>query len=412
MDTILINQLPLFAALPPEEIGKLADMLHPCEYAVDEVLFREGDPGDSFSIVLEGQVAVIKAMGTLDERILAILGPGEFIGEMSLLYRDRMRSASARAHTRLLLLEMTHDNFKALLLRQPILAFRIMQEMSIRMRNSEDATIRDLQQMNQELAEAYVELQNAQAQLIEKEKLEHELLLARKIQEAILPKQLPELPGWQVAAHWQPARAVSGDFYDFIEFSGGKQGLVIGDVTGKGVPAALVMATTRSGLHAVVKLKEDPSAILFELNNLLATDLPPGMFVTCLFVVFDPANGRLRFANAGHELPYLCASASASELRATGMPLGLMPDMLYEEKEAVLAPGDTLLMYSDGLVEAHNPEREMFGFPRLHLLLQQHSWGQDGPALIHFLLGQLAEFTTAAGEQEDDVTFVTLKRLG
>lgn len=407
-----INQLPLFAALPPEEMSKLDEILHPCEFAEDAILFREGEAGDRFSIILEGQVAVIKAMGTLDERILAILGPGEFIGEMSLLYRDRMRSASARAHTRVLLLDMTQDDFKALLMRQPIMAFRIMQEMSIRLRNSENATIRDLQEKNHELAEAYIELQAAQMQIIEKEKMEHELAVARKIQEGILPKEMPLMPGWQVAAYWQPARAVSGDFYDFVSFSDGRQGLVIGDVTGKGVPAALVMATTRSVLHAVVKQKETPSEILYELNNLLCADMPSGMFVTCQVAVLDPASGQLRFANAGHELPYLCNAAEANELRATGMPLGLMPDMNYEEKGATLVPGDSLLMYSDGLVEAHNPQREMFGFPRLRALLQQQSWERGGPGLIQFLLAQLAQFTTAAVEQEDDVTFVTLERLG
>lgn len=247
-----------------------------------------------------------------------------------------------------------------------------------------------------------------QAQARAHERIEQELRIARLIQQTLLPKELPALPGWNVAAYYQPARAVGGDFYDFLYFEDGRLGMVIGDVTDKGVPAALVMATTRSILRTAAQSDASPGQVLRQANNLLCPDIPPKMFVTCLYGILDPVSGRLRYANAGHDLPYQRhADGSVTELRARGMPLGLMPEMQYEENETRLEPGDSMLLYSDGLVEAHNPEREMFGFPHLMEVLGEH--GDESP-VIDFLLSQLTSFTGDDWEQEDDVTLVTLKR--
>jgi serine phosphatase RsbU (regulator of sigma subunit) len=150
-----------------------------------------------------------------------------------------------------------------------------------------------------------------------------------------------------------------------------------------------------------------PGEILSRVNNLLAAEIPAGMFVTCFFALLDPQGGRLRYANAGHEAPYRLQNRSATELWATGMPLGLMPEMRYEEHEVIIAPGENLLFYTDGLVEAHNPGREMFGFPRLKTLLEERA---EGASLIRLLLSELKSFTGEGWEQEDDVTMVTLQR--
>jgi serine phosphatase RsbU (regulator of sigma subunit) len=241
----------------------------------------------------------------------------------------------------------------------------------------------------------------------ERERLEQEMRVARLIQQTLLPKDLPSLPGWHFSSYYQPARAVGGDFYDFLSFEDGRLGIVIGDVTDKGVPAALVMATTRSILRSVAQNEASPGKVLEQTNNLLCPDIPPKMFVTCLYAILDPLSGRLRYANAGQDLPYQQHIGRVTELHATGMPLGLMPDMAYEEKETTLAPGETVLFYSDGLVEAHNAEREMFGFPRLEALLKEES---KAVPLIDYLLRELAAFTGPAWEQEDDVTLVTLQR--
>ncbi|MDQ4127058.1 MAG: SpoIIE family protein phosphatase [Actinomycetota bacterium] len=245
----------------------------------------------------------------------------------------------------------------------------------------------------------------------ERERIEQELRVARLIQQTLLPKTLPELPGYEVAAYYQPAREVGGDFYDFLELEDGRLGLVVGDVTDKGVPAALVMATTRTMLRAAAQRLDSPGEVLKRVNDVLVLDIPPNMFVTCLYAILDPENGRLVYANAGHDLPYrrrAGRSEGAEELRARGMPLGLMPGMGYEEKEIVLERGEGVLFYSDGLVEAHDPRRDMFGFPRLQGLVGAQRTG--GSSLITFLLSELRRFTGEGWEQEDDITLVTLDR--
>src|SRR5215212_2340457 len=203
----------------------------------------------------------------------------------------------------------------------------------------------------------------------ERERIEQELKVARLIQQTLLPKTLPELPGYDVAAYYQPAREVGGDFYDFLDLEDGRLGLVVGDVTDKGVPAALVMATTRTMLRASAQRLFSPGEVLRRANDALVSDIPPNMFITCLYAILDPENERIVYANAGHDPPYLHRNGEKEELRARGMPLGLMSGMVYEEKEIVLGKGESVLFYSDGLVEAHDQRGEMFGFPRLQGLV-------------------------------------------
>ena len=190
-------------------------------------------------------------------------------------------------------------------------------------------------------------------------------------------------------------------------FEDGRLGLVIGDVADKGVPAAMVMASTRSMLRAAAQVTDSPGEVLARVNELLHADIPPNMFVTCFYAVLDPDSGKLRYANAGHDLPYQRDAGKVCELRATGMPLGLMPGMHYEEQEVIVALDESILFYSDGLVEAHNREREMFGFPRLKALLEEHT---GDAKLIDFLLSELRSFTGEGWEQEDDMTLLTLQR--
>jgi PAS domain S-box-containing protein len=243
----------------------------------------------------------------------------------------------------------------------------------------------------------------------ERERIEQELRVAHLIQQTLLPKTLPELPGYDVATYYQPAREVGGDFYDFLELKDGRLGLVVGDVTGHGVPAALMMANTQSVLRAVAQRGgSEPGRILAEVNEVLLAHMPPNMFVTCFCGILDPESGRFSYANAGQNLPYCHQEGMATELRATGMPLGLMPAMSYEEKEITLNSGASVLLYSDGLVEAHNPQREMFGTPRMERLVGAHP---GGATLIDSLLAELEQFTGDEWEQEDDITLLTLQRF-
>ena len=250
-------------------------------------------------------------------------------------------------------------------------------------------------------------VQEQAAEAAERERYEQELKVAQLIQQQFLPRELPKLREWQIAAYYGPARVVGGDFYDFIDLGEGRIGVVVGDVTDKGVPAALVMARTHSIMRAEAPRLVEPGLVLARANELLAPEMPARMFVTCLYGVLEPATGRFVFANAGHNLPYVRTADGVIELRATGLPLGLMPGIVYEETEGFVGQGDAMLLYSDGMVEQHGPEREMYGFPRLRSAME----GDDaGSQLLDRLLEELSAFTGPGFEQEDDITLVTLRR--
>jgi serine phosphatase RsbU (regulator of sigma subunit) len=250
--------------------------------------------------------------------------------------------------------------------------------------------------------------QRLQGERIERERVEQELRVARSIQQASLPKEVPELEGYQISPFYRPAREVGGDFYDFFELDEGRVGVAVGDATGKGIPAALAVTASCSMLRAVAQdLSYSPGEVLGRVNETLLARIPPNMFVTCFYCILDPESGLLSYANAGHDLPYLWHGGDAEELRARGMPLGLMPAMRYEQKEVVLEAGEAALFYSDGLVEAHDSKGEMFGFPRLRALVAAH--GEEG-SLGDYLLEELYSFVGEGWEQEDDITLLTLRR--
>jgi PAS domain S-box-containing protein len=273
----------------------------------------------------------------------------------------------------------------------------------------------EVRQLNKDLEKRVAErteqlkiaMARQQQEVQERERIEQELRVARMIQHTLLPKSLPELEGHEIAVYYRPAREVGGDFYDFLELEDGRLGLIVGDVSGKGVPAAIVMAITRTMLRSAYHLGS-PGEILQKVNDDLFPDIPPNVFVTCLAALLDSKTGRLQYANAGHDPPFVRRESGVGKLQATGMPLGLMPNMSYEQKEIALESGESILLYSDGLAEAHSPHHEMFGFPRIEKFVGAHS---EGAELIDSLLTELEQFTGKDWEQEDDITLLTLQRL-
>lgn len=242
----------------------------------------------------------------------------------------------------------------------------------------------------------------------ESKRVAQELQVARLVQQQFLPAELRDLPGWRIGAFYRSAREVGGDFYTFIELPAGEVGIAIGDVTDKGAPAALVMATTQGLIHAEAARINSPSTLLQKVNGVLVPNTPDRMLVTCLYLKLDPESGHVQFANAGHPVPYLTTDDGVGDLRATGMPLGLLDGSSYELKEAHLGPGARLLLHSDGLAEAHNHDRDMFGLPRIVKVMEGSSRSDD---LIETLLAELDAFTGSGWEQEDDITLVTLERI-
>jgi len=244
-------------------------------------------------------------------------------------------------------------------------------------------------------------------QAAERERVAQELALARRIQLDLLPKSIPRYDGWLIDVFYEAAREVGGDFYDFIELGDGRIGIITGDVSGKGVPAAMVMATCRTALRGAANdAAATPGEVLARTNEILVPDLPPVMFVTCLFMALDRATGDIVVANAGHNLPYLRGRGGVREVRATGLPLGLMPDMEYEEITATIAPGESVLLLSDGVTEAHGEDGEMFGFERVVDLVEASA----GETAVNAVKEALISFTPDGAEQEDDVTILGISR--
>jgi serine phosphatase RsbU (regulator of sigma subunit) len=239
----------------------------------------------------------------------------------------------------------------------------------------------------------------------ELDRVAQELAVARNIQLSLLPTSTPDLPGWRITSFYRPARSVGGDLYDFFTLPDGSQAIVIGDASGDGVPAALLMATARSVIRSVGAFTSSPGEILARANVNMVGGIPPNTFVTCMIVALDTASGRARYANAGHDVAYAELGGVAREVRARGMPLGALPGMTYEEIETTIRPGEMLVLYTDGIVEAHDPKRELFSFQRLRDIVARSS---DDPTPL--VLSALESFTGPGWEQEDDITMVSVRR--
>jgi sigma-B regulation protein RsbU (phosphoserine phosphatase) len=361
----VLKSLPFLRGMEPLVLERLADALTERHFQPGQVILREGSEGGDVHLIVEGRVEVVKGEGS-DETLLAERGPGDLFGEMGLLEKSP-RFATIRALEPTRLLQLPEENARALLAEQPLLLYRTVQVLSARLRESDLQMIADLQRKNRELARAYRDLQAAQAAIVEKERLEHELELARDLQQSILPNEFPHPPGFSFAARSRPARHVGGDFYDVIPLSEGHLGLVMADVSDKGMAAALFMALTRSLIRAEAKRRDSPRQVLLNVHRLLLEMSRAEMFVTVFYGVLDPARGQLRYARAGHDHPLLFRSGSdrCRSLAAYGMPLGFLEEVDLEEADAELGPGDRLILYSDGITHAESPAGEFFGLDRL-----------------------------------------------
>lgn len=405
----LIAKIPLFAHLPHDELERLAGTLQPCEFKAGELLIREGESDEQFYILLEGEAEVIKAMGTPDERQLAIRPRGSLFGEMSLFDPQGYHTASVRAYTPALGLEMTRRNFDDLLHRYPNLAYDMVRQMSRRLDETENATILDLREKNRQITFAYEELKAAQEQLVIKERLERELAIARQIQESILPDSLPELEGFDIAALTIPAREVSGDYYDFIPINRHRFGLVIGDACDKGIPAALFINLTNSLVHIEAPRNPSPEATLQLVNHHLLEMSHSGMFVTLLYGILD-ISGRFDYCRAGHPHPLVLDENQrlVDTTSSPGMALGIIDEIELDAQTLTIPSGGLVVLFSDGLSEALDASDNQFGVDRL---------AKELPAISHLPAAEMCaqiwkhvqEFV-GGQPQSDDFTVIVIKR--
>ena len=410
MKSTIIRKVPLFSTLPPEEIDLLAEIMHTCHFPAETVLLEEGGSDAHCYVVQDGQVQIIKSLGTADERIMAICGSGTILGEMSLFTPKRTHTASVRSITPLVLLDLDLTQFDSLLSRQPVMAYEIARMMSRRLEESENLTIQDLRQKNIALAQAYSELKAAQDQIIEKELLEKELQIAANIQQSILPQVIPQSEELTCGALMIPARAIGGDFFDFIPLGNGWLGVAVGDVADKGVPAALSMALTYSLLRAEADRHLSPGDTLRNINHHLLEINVSNMFVTLLYGVIEIQTGIFRYARAGHPPPFL-ADADGKSLSVPyklGQVLGLFKELRLDEQEIVIPPGGWLLLYSDGLSEATNQHDQEFDMSQLVDLLGEYKLAN--PQNFCQALWQAVQIFSTGIPQSDDFTIAALKR--
>ncbi len=412
MDERIISRAPLLASLPLAEITRLAKTLRRVAAPAGTVLFREGEEGDRFFILRSGQVAVVKGFGTPDQRLLGMRGEGDFVGEMSLLNRDGLRTATVWAARDTEMLEITRAQFDTLLRRHPSVAYDMLRVQSERLRSSQDAAMSDLSERNRQLAQAYADLKAAQGQLIEQEAMTRELHLANRIQMSMLPARLPHLPGFDIGARTTPARVVGGDFYDVFPLGGDRLGVAIGDVSGKGVPAALFMALTCTLLRAEARRVASPEEALFNVNRYLLDRNPEGVFVTVLYGVLYRSGRHFEYVRAGHDYPLLRVGSSAELFGAGGRShiLGVFSDPMLDAQMVTIPPGGALLLYTDGATEAMNEQDGFFGIERLQQgLLDCPECSAQG--MCDNIIERVAAFRGEA-PQSDDITLVALKADG
>jgi serine phosphatase RsbU (regulator of sigma subunit) len=408
----IIQRVPFFSRLSPDAIDAISTILREETIPAKAFLFREGEYGDKFYVILDGRIAIIKGMDTPTEQILRVASTGDFVGEISLFNRDGLRTASAWAEGEAHVLEMDRVTFEDLIQREPTIAYDMLALLGRRLNESHEKSIEELREKGQRLAEAYDELREAQAQIIEKGLLERELQQAYNLQQSILPRQLPQLDGYELGAMMIPARMVGGDFYDVIPLDDHRVGLAIGDVCGKGIPAAMFMSLVCSLLRVEARLRASPVKVLQQVNHHLLMMNGRGMFVTILYGVLDFRQHTFDYARAGHEPPLVWDRANQvrSSRMKRGQLLGLLDDPAIDHQKLKLAPGDSLLMFTDGVTEAQNGQSQFFGTAGLTNLL---------PALAGLSASEVCqrvmdEIHVCCGEVQkaDDITMLALRMCG
>ena len=254
-------------------------------------------------------------------------------------------------------------------------------------------------------------IENARLYEQEKEKIsmERDMIAAGEVQQALFPSQLPTIPGYRIAAINIPAKNTSGDLYDFVELDDGKLIFALGDVSGKGLPASIIMANLQSMLHTFPDIFKTTSRCTHQSNNNIVKFSAASRFVTLFFGLLNPVDHTISYTNAGHEYPILLRKDSTERLKTGGLPLGLFPDTEYEEKQVELYPGDLLFIFSDGVTDAFNRENESFTEERVRSLIEKNR-DLDPDELVQFICDEIQGFVGNV-PQFDDITLIIIKRV-
>jgi sigma-B regulation protein RsbU (phosphoserine phosphatase) len=407
----LLAKIPLFADLPANELDRILSVLNVKELIDREILFREGDTGEHFYLVMAGELEVLMAAGQMEELQLNIMRAGEHFGEMSLILPGGHRTATVRARGAVTLLSLSRAQFLDLTQKYPELSTSMVRVLSQRLDNTNTQTFHDLTEKNKQLQTAYDELKAAQAQLVEKERLERELQVAADIQLSILPDELPKVDGFNFGARILPARQVGGDLYDVFLLKDEKVGVVIGDVADKGVPSAIFMARAHALIMAEADMGLTAGEVMRVVNRHITRLQKSTQFVTVLYGILDLKTREFSYARAGHEPPLLLHPDGTVERipHSSGMALGLWDAITLDERTVVLPQGSTFLLFTDGLTDCRDTLGEPFGLQRIKETLADLSNVNAQQACDH-LLETLMNFQDGS-KQDDDVTLVAIHAL-
>jgi serine phosphatase RsbU (regulator of sigma subunit) len=407
----LLSKVPLFSKLPQLELDHILSTLEVKTLTPNEILFREGDLGEQFYVVTDGMIEVLLGEGQDEELLLNTVRAGEYLGEMGLVLPGGHRTATTRARGAVTLLSMSRAQFLDLTKKYPELFSAMVNVLSQRLDASNSQSFRDLNEKNKQLQTAYDELKAAQAQLIEKERLERELQVAADIQLSILPDELPQTDGFDFGARILPARQVGGDFYDIFTLDEHRLGVVIGDVADKGVPSAIFMARAHALIMAEADANMSSGEVMRAVNRHITRLQKSTQFVTVLYGVLEVKTRVFSYARAGHEPPLMLhADGTVERLpHKPGMALGLWEQIALDECTLTLPEGSTFLLFTDGMTDCRNPQGEAFGLERIKRELGGLT-NNNAQQICDCLLETLKAYQ-AGSKQDDDVTLVAIHTL-
>lgn len=401
----LLKTIPFLRGLSSGAYLSLARRVREVAFKPGRLIFREGSRGATLYIIKEGQVDIVKGSGR-NEVLLVTRGTGEFFGEMSIL-EGTQRSAAARARTDVTLLEVPGDVVMKTLLQHPGVLLETTRALSRNLRGADTAMIGRLKKKNTELQRAYKALQAAQADIVEKQRLERELELARHLQDSLLPRTTPPIGPFRFAGRSRPAAAVGGDFYDVIPIGPNYAGLLIASVAGTGLFAAIFMALTRALLVSEGQRQLSPRQVAERVHQLLLQLAKPTMPVSMFYAVVDVRNQAMTYVNAGHATPLLHGGDGRIEpLPGSGTMLAASPRIDVEERSVLLKPHHTLVLFTDGLLETRNGSGAKYGIGRLRMALAEAA--ASPPAeLIDRVFADIDAHRNGTAQSHDQAMLVT-----
>ena len=397
-----------FPGITEDDVAALMEAAVAQTYPPEHVLCYEGEIEHIFYILVEGQAEISQKLGDGSQRHITMRQPGEFFGEMALIEK-KPRAATVTTRSKAWVLEVSEDAFQELLTTRPTLALAMVRRFVANVRASDRTAITDLTRRNAELRQAYEDLKTAQAELVQKERLERELEIAGEVQRSLLPSRFPQAKGYSFFGRNLPARHVGGDLYDVIRVDDEHVGLLMADVSDKSVHAALIMAVTRTLFLSHARRSLSPAEVALAVHNgLLEVSTNDDMFVTVFYGVLNTRSGMMRYVRAGQDEPLLFRAAGGppEALFAEGRFLGMWPDLKLEELNVQLHPGDLLVAYSDGVTDAVDGGGAIYGKERLIALVE----GQraEAPKVVcSAIFNDVLEFRGEAPAFDDITVLVT-----